>query len=658
MRRLVTPGLLWPALLWATPVLAQTSPEPTPVTLPDVVVTATRIPTPVAQIPAGVTVITRAEIDAHGWITLTDALNSVPGARLVQSGGPGQQASLFVRGAPSNGVLVLRDGIPINDPSDPGGAYNFGEDTTGDIERIEIVRGPLSGLYGSGATGGVVNIITRRGEGGLHGTAALAAGLPRALLGQIDAQGSTGKWDYSLSAQGLSDRSFDVTPRRQTTVYTGERDGFRSQLGTVNLGYTPTPGTRIGLILRARRSVSGFDQSGYDDPNATARDTTLYGRLGVTSVLLGGAWETSLQLGALRHDRRYTDLLAADAPDASSGTSRYGGRRESLDWQNTIHLGDHGLARQIDLTAGYQHLADQAHVSVDTLSGGFAFQQSLAAHADSDAGYVGLQTVLFRRLTLSAQAREEATSLAGDAFTWRAGGVFAIAEIGARLKASYGTAFRAPSLYDRYGVDSTGYVGNPHLRPERSTGLEAGAELDVPLAGRADFGTLGATYFENHFRDLIQFQFAPVETEVNVAHASASGVELTATVRPMSGVTLLAQYTYTDTRDDLTGARLLRRPLNAASLRATIKPWPKVEIAPEIIYTGAFTDFLVDDTGQGIGPGRARSGLIANLSATYQIAPKLALFAWGRNIGGSRFEPANGFQTPGASFLAGLRAGF
>ncbi|MDQ2802070.1 MAG: TonB-dependent receptor [Pseudomonadota bacterium] len=418
------------------------------------------------------------------------------------------------------------------------------------------------------------------------------------------------------------------------------------------------PGTRLGVILRARRSVSGFDQSGYDDPNATAHDTSLYGRAGITSALFGGAWETSLQVGALRHDRRYTDLLSADAPNASSGVSRYGGRRESLDWQNTIHLGDHGFARQVDVTAGYQHIADQAHLGVDTNSGGFAFQQSLAAHADSDAGYAGLQTLLFRRLTLSAQAREEATSLAGNAFTWRAGGVFAVPEIGVRLKASYGTAFRAPSLYDRYGVDSTGYAGNPNLRPERSTGLEAGAELDIPAGTRADFATLGATYFENHFRDLIQFQFAPVETEVNVDRASASGVELTLTLRPAPWATLTAAYTYTDTRDDLTGARLLRRPLNAASLRGTVKPWPKLEIAPELLYTGAFTDYLVDDTGQGAGPGRARSGLIANLSATYQLAPKLALFVWGRNLGGSRFEPANGYQTPGTSFLAGVRAGF
>ncbi len=645
-----------PALLWAIPALAQTSPEPTPLTLPDLVVTATRIPTPAADVPAGVTVITRAQIEAHGWTTLTEALNSVPGTHIVQSGGPGQQASLFIRGAASNGVLVLRDGIPINDPSDPGGAYNFGEDTTGDIERIEIVRGPLSGLYGSGATGGVVNIITKRGTGGLHGTAELAAGLPRALLGRLDASGSTGKWDYSLAAQGLSDRSFDVTPRRQTGVYTGERDGFRSQLGTVNLGYTPLPGTRIGLILRGRRSISGFDQQGYDDPYAAAHDTTLYGRVGVTSLLAGGAWETSLQLGALRHDRRYTDLLSNES--FSSGVSRYGGRRESLDWQNTIHLGDYGAVRQLDVTLGYQHLADQAHIGVDTAFAGFPFQQSLAAHADSDAGYFGVQAVLFRRLTLSAQGREEATSLAGDAFTWRAGGVFALTELGARLKASYGTAFRAPSLYDRYGVDSTGYVGNPQLRPERSTGFEGGAEVDVPLAGRADFATLGATYFENHFRDLIQFQFAPVETEVNVARASSSGVELTATIRATPWATVLAQYTYTDTRDDATGARLLRRPLNAASVSATLRPWPKLEIAPEIVYSGAFTDYLVDDTGVGIGPGRARGYVFANLSATYQLAPKLAVFVWGRNIGGSRYEPANGFAAPGASFLAGVRAGF
>lgn len=624
--------------------------------LPDLVVTATRVPTPTAQVPAGVSVISRETIRAQGYTTLTDALQSVPGVRLAQLGGPGQQASLFIRGASSNGVLVLRDGVPVNDPSDPGGAYNFGVTTLEDVERIEVVRGPLSGLYGSSATGGVVNIITRQGQGPLHGDAVLAGGYPRTALGQLSASGSQGKWDYSLSAESRSDLLFDVTPRRETAVYTGERDGYRGQLGDLNLGYSPVAGTRIGLEVRARRSVFGFDQIGFDDPNATGRDTSLFGRFGVTSSLFSGRWETSLQLSALRHDRRYSDPFSPDYPTGSFGNSGYRGQRESLDWANTVHLPDLGPARQIAFTFGYQHLSDQARVNVDTLSFGSPFQQSLSAHADTDAGFAGLQAVFWNRLTVSAQGRQEATSLAGDALTGRIGAVLAVPEASGRLKASYGTAFRAPSLFDRYGVDSFGYQGNPNLRPERSEGWDAGIELDLPYA--KPLASLSAAYFHNRFRDLIQFQFAPVETVVNIGRARASGVEIGLTLRPASWATVEATYTYTDTRDETTGARLLRRPLNAASLRAQIRPLPQLTIAPELVYTGAFLDFLVDDTGQSNGTGLARSGLIANLNVEYRVLPKLALFAWARNVGGSRFEPASGFQTPGASVLVGARAGF
>lgn len=650
MRR---PLLLTAALLGAAPALAQPVPNEA---LPDLVVTATRIPTPPATVPASVTVITRAAIRAQGYTTLADALSMVPGVHLVQGGGPGQQASLFVRGAPSNGVLVLRDGVPVNDPSDPGGAYNFGESGVQDVQRIEVVRGPMSGLYGSGALGGVINIITRQGHGPLHGSALIAGGAPRAVLGQVNAGGSAGRWDYNLDAESRSDQLFDVTPRRETSVYTGERDGFRGQTGDLNLGYTPAKGTRIGLELRGRRSAFGYDQIGFDDPGATGRDTSLFGQLGVTSALFGGVWDTSLQLAALRHDRRYLDRASPLFRNGTYGDSRYGGRRETLDWANTVHLPDAGPARHLDLLFGYTHTADQAHVSVNTMSYGAPFDQSLAAHADSDAGYAGLQAVLLHRLTISAQGREEGTSLAGDAATWRVGGVLAVPEAWARLRASYGTAFRAPSLFDRYGVDSYGYRGNPALRPERTTGYDAGIAFDLPYA--QPVATLSATYFETRFRDLIQAVFAPVDTVENVARARASGVELALTLRPAPWASITAQYTYTDTRNRATGARLLRRPLNAASVDARLRPVPRLTIAPELVYTGAFYDYLTSNTGQGAGVGLARSGLIANLNVEYKLRPRLSVFAWARNIGGSRFEPASGFQTPGPSFLAGVRGGF
>ena len=175
--------------------------------VPETVVTATRVATPVEDISAGVTVIDRATIDTHGYNSITQALSDVPGLHVSQSGPLGGQASIFIRGTNSNHVLVLRDGMPITDGSDPTGAFNFGTETLADIERIEIIRGPLAALYGSGAIGGVINLISRRGtEAGIHWSGDLAGGYPALIRGSVTASGIEGPVDYALTAESQSQR--------------------------------------------------------------------------------------------------------------------------------------------------------------------------------------------------------------------------------------------------------------------------------------------------------------------------------------------------------------------------------------------------------------------------------------------------------------------
>jgi vitamin B12 transporter len=161
--------------------------------VPEVTVTATRVATLLPDVPAGVTVITKKQIELRGDTTLVQALTAVPGLGVVQSGGPGAQASVFIRGSNSEDVLVLLDGVPVNDPSDPNGAFNFGTMTLSDVERIEIVRGPMSGLYGSNAIGGVINIITLQGSGAPKASITAAGGFPAQGQGSATISGSTGR---------------------------------------------------------------------------------------------------------------------------------------------------------------------------------------------------------------------------------------------------------------------------------------------------------------------------------------------------------------------------------------------------------------------------------------------------------------------------------
>jgi vitamin B12 transporter len=648
------------SLALAAPLAANAQPA---TTLPEVVVTATRVPTLTESIPAGVSVITRATIEARGYTTLADALSAVPGLHIVPAGGPGGVASVFVRGTNSGHVLVLRDGIPVNDPSDPGGQFNFGVDPLGDVDRIEVVRGPMAGLYGSGAIGGVINLITRHGEGKPRVTGELAYGLPRAVQGAVGLSGSLGKFDYNLNVAHRDDAGFDTTPQRES-VHTGARNPYRATTASVDLGYSPVPGTRVSLYLRGRSARFNLDDVGYpafDSTRYTGADDNAFGRLQVRSLLFDGRLETRLALAQLWSDRHYVQPLEAADPSQASGDTKYRGRRTRLQWDNTLHLPDYRFATGTALLFGYSHTEDSSRSLVATSSGGFAYASRVAASGHGDAGHLGVQTTLARRLTFTADLRADSGSFGGSALTWRSGAVLALPELWSHVKFAYGTSFRAPSLFDLFGVDNTGYVGNPALKPERAAGWEAGLTVDMPGFGRPDFASVGVTYFDNRITDLITTVFNATytaATSANVSRARTRGVESSLTLRPASWIEMVMSYTYTDARDLTTGARLLRRPQNAAALNARLTPLPGLSIAPELIYTGPFTDYLVDDAGFPAGIGRAKSGLVANLTVTQELRKGLTLFIDARNLGGSRFEPASGYQMPGPQVLAGVRARF
>ena len=641
----------------ATPAFADDPMTPTQ----EIVVTATRIPTPVVDIPAGVTVIDRQTIDERGYTTLTDALSAVPGVRVSQSGGPGGNASVFVRGTDSNHVLVLRDGMPLNDASDSSGAFNFGVDTLADVERIEVIRGPMAALYGSGAIGGVINLISRQGhEQGLHFTGDLSGGYPKQIQGYVNASGIADGLDYSATFESQSERGYDTTPQRES-IYTGVPDGFRAMVGTINLGYTPIDGTRFSVFLRARQALFGFNALGdptFDDSNSTGQDDELLGRIGVASKLFNGTYETSVYLGRLQGDRQYTETLNPLDPNQASNDSRYHSYRTDLQWNNTVHLGDLMNAPMLsatDLTFGYEHTADNINVKVISSSGGFPFNQGARAAMTDNATYAGLQSTLLQRLTLTGQVRQDWVDN-NSPFTWRLGAVLNVPELDTRFKAAYGTAFRAPSLFDRFGVDSFGYIGNPNLKPESAQGWEAGFTTTLDAFARSDFISFTATYFNEQIQNLIVAQLVPVDTAVNIGSAHIQGVETELTLHPAGWLLLDATYTFTDAQNADAGSRLLRRPQNTASFDATITPIAGLSIVPELLFTGAFQDFLVDNNGNSTGTIVASpDGLIANLTVTYDVAPHVQLYANGRNLFYSRFEPVNGYQTPGPSFLAGVR---
>lgn len=654
------PFLLIPlALGAAVPFAFGQTATPAADVVPIETVTASYVPTPIADTPAAITIITAKELRAQGITTLAQALQTVPGLTVTTAGGPGSQSSVFMDGTNSEDVLVLRDGVPVNDPSTANGAFNFGNSGIGDIARIVVIRGPMSGLYGSGAIGGVINLISKRGHGAPHLYYDIAGGFPGQGEGSVTFSGSTGRFDYAITGALIEQSGFDATARR-LAVYTGHRDPFRYKLGAINLGYTPVAGTRISLIVRARQDGGMYPDLGYpifDDPYENSYDSNVFVRFGVKAHLLDRRLVTEFILAHVRDDRRYLTLFDPADPNGFAGDSSYRGNRIDIQWNNTLHLPDAGPFARSSLVAGFEQRRDSAVQDLNESFYGYPYRASVDASQTTTALHLGGQTTALRRLSLQGAVRADSVSGFGTVVTGRGGLVLALPAIRTRLKVSAGSGFLAPSLYDLHGVDNYGYVGNPDLAPERSIGYRAGFETMVPGFGRPDALTLHADYFHYDIRDLIQFTTLPngTSTEENLARAQIHGIETGISFTPAAWVSAHLEYTRTVARDPQTGAALLRRPENAGSAGISLHPVAALAINLDIRYVGRFSDFLYANSGYPTGIDLARPGTIADLAVSYRINRAITLFATGRNLTNAPFEPINGTQIPGRNVLFGVR---
>ncbi|MGX9962301.1 TonB-dependent receptor plug domain-containing protein [Roseomonas sp. F4] len=642
MNRAAPLALALPLLLSA-PSLAQQA-------ISETIVTATRIPTEAERVPAAITVLTRADIEERGYQTLAEAMATVPGMNMVQGGGLGQQASVFIRGTASRHVLVLLDGVPVNDPSEANGAFNFGNELLGDIERIEVVRGPGSALYGSGAIGGVINLVTRRAPAGVpvQVFGDIAGGSQGTARGALGAAGSLGQWNYLVMGQGLTTQGSDATPRR-FRADTKETEALRAGAGTARFGWADGTSMVEGL-LRWRENQLDLDNIPNDDPNYEGNDRRWFGQLRSETSLFDGVWTTGLRAAVTEDRRRYINL--PDARSSASTDDLYHGQRQTLDWGNRVRLGDVGPLSMAGLAFGVTHERE----SVDATSGSPGFRTVTDARANSTALHAGVQARLGERLDLSAGLRQDLAEDYDGYLSWRTGAVLAVPEVASRLRLSAGTAYKAPSLYQRFGRIGTFFQGNPNLEPETSFAWEAGIDTDLPIFGRRDGATVGVTYFNTRTRDLINFNRAFSSLE-NVEKASSQGVEMELRLRPARWLETRLAWTITDARDETTDAPLARRPRNVVSAGARLSPVDRLVIAPEVLFTGPSPDTAsYDDNGNFLSGVRYnKSGTVLNLTASYRVTPAITAYAEGRNLGNSRWEPANGFVTPGRSLLVGTR---
>jgi vitamin B12 transporter len=517
-----------------------------------VVVTATRSPLAAERAPSSVSVVSGEQLRREGIATVADALRHVPGLSLAQTGSYGGATSLFIRGGESKYTKVLVDGVPVNEA---GGAYDFATLTTDNVERIEIVRGPASVLYGSDAVAGVVQIFTRPGSGRISGE----------LSGR---GGGVGSYDATGAIRGGGEGAgFSLGGGRHATDgFQAFNSAFRNDVASGMLHGTRGRGD-ARLSLRRGDATFHFPTDGSGqvvDSNAVRREDRV-------AVGLDAGWQLSssveLRAALASHDLHGVTDYQPDSPGDVGGyyyTTTDRTRRRSGDVRVAL-----SLPAATRLTVGGQ-IERQWQASETRSSFG---DNGFTATRRTTGTYAQLLLAPAERYTASLGGRYEHNEQFGDFVTWRGAGSLRVAE-GTRLRGSAGTAFREPTFLENYG--GAFVIGNPSLKPEHSLSVDAGIEQDL-----GGWGTVGATWFANSFRDMIDYKYSPTEPNYfNVARTRARGVELEARVALPAGFVADAAYTYLETRvvdpgmsttatsTFAPGAHLLRRPSHTLDVGA------------------------------------------------------------------------------------------
>ena len=511
--------------------------------LAPVVVTATREPEAIGRSTADIVVIDADTIRSTGADSVEDLIRRIAGIQVVRNGGPGQSSGFFIRGSSTNSTVVLVDGVRVG--SATLGQAEFEAFSLAQIERIEVLRGPASSLYGADAVGGVVQIFTRRGEGAPRGNAAAEVGGYHSWRGDAGASGAVGRWDYALSLGHDESRGVSaIAPGDQFGQFNPDRDGFKRDSGTLRLGFTPAPGHRIGVHLLETRLNAQYDATEppfFDDPSPDFRNRLV---TRVASLDYRGkpasAWTTTLQASS----------AVDDLTSGGNIQSRFVTRREQATWQNALALG-----------AGQQVLLAYEHVDERASADSFPAEQARR----NDAGVLGYSGA-FGAHTLNADVRRDVNSIYGGNTTGRVGYAFDLGT-GFKLRALAGTTFRAPTFNDLafpgFGVST--------LQPERGRSVEAGASW------QGDAATLSATIYRNRVHDLIVFEpdrsFCPPDPAYNFGcaanrqRARLQGATLAATAR-WQRIDLRANVDFLDATDEDTGVRLPRRAAHQESAGA------------------------------------------------------------------------------------------
>jgi len=615
---------------------------------PQLTVGATKIGIPLDRVGSFATVITKNQIRQMQVTSLTDVLRRVPGVDVAQNGGLGQTAGIFIRGMNSEHTLVLVDGIEVNDPISTNRGFFFPDQISLDsVDRIEILRGPQSQLYGSDAMAGVINIVTDPGSGKPTAYIRSQGGSYGTIQNDVDLRGGLAddKVRFTLHAMQQRTAGFSSASSRYGNR---ERDPFHNLALSNQLVYQPFRNVALNFISRysdSKTSLDNYGGYGGDDPNYTLRNRML---------LLGGRSRISLKDGRFEQIARFSvnkqwrrAFNFTDSDPFNGGISERSSYNSSLikiDVQNNYQLN-----KMNKLMGGVEITNERGDLANRFQSPFGPFVSELGNHTATNVGlYFQDYIKLTDRWFTTAGARWDRYNRFGHATTYRVATSYVIPETGTTFKASYGTGFKAPTLYQLYSS-----FGNTNLNAEKSRGWDMGVEQKLFKKSLL----LGATYYHNYVNNLINtVDIAPFVSQYsNVGNARMVGSEVYSTWTPRRWLTARGSYTATYARDLDSHEQLLRRPRHKMSFNVNIQPTQKFNINLDITHFSSRRDndfFTFPATRVTLNPYT-----LINLALSYKLSGNCTIFGRLVNLLDMPYENVKGYGSPRLSAYGGLQIG-
>ena len=494
-----------------------------------------------------------------------------------------------------------------------------------------MLRGPQSGLYGSDAIGGVINIATEKGQGPMRATANVEGGSFGTFNQTAKVSGSADWLSYFLGFGHFSTTDTPVTPPVLVPIGRAiNPNAYDNRTFSFRVGAQLADGLDVGLTSRYIETTllsTSDDFLGPENLRSNNGSDQSFSRAFIHNTLFDGRFDQTLGLAYTHYDRSYLDPNSIPAVP-----NFYEGSRIKLDYQGNLRL-----IEGETLVLGAERAVDRL-VNSNPL---------WAVNGDT-AGFAELQSNIGGRLFNAASIRYDANDQFGGATTFRIAPAFLIPETGTKLKGSVGTGFKAPTLdelYDNY--PAYGFFANPNLRPETSIGFDAGFEQAL-LPGRI---SIGATYFANKIKNLIDFNDT-FTSYANIGQARTYGLESFMSLSPWDGFTVRADYTYTVAKNEITQLDLLRRPRDKFSISATLQATPALLLSATLIYTGPWADANRAGTATNL---IANSYTLLNLAATYDFGHGISGFARINNALNDHYQNPLGFDQPTLGVFGGVK---